>query len=123
MTSPTTISGPVAPSKPTDHALLRVAAQERALRSAALQIFTQTDEEALYKAGLDIVSALVQFDVVALFLTTNDERAPTCRAMLRHGTTRLLPANEAPMGALATDALQQRAAIRCGSWASPEGAN
>ena len=122
MTSPTTVSGPAAPNKhPDQHALLRVAAQERALRSAALQIFTQTDEEALYKAALDIVSTLVQVDVVALFLTTNDERAPTCRAMLRHGATRLLPANEAPVDALAADALHQRTTIRRGSWASPGG--
>ena len=121
MTSPTTVSGPAALSKPTDHALLRVAAQERALRSAALQIFTQTNESALYKAALEIIPTLVQVDVVALFLTTNDERSPTCRAMRRHGATQLLPSNHAPVDALAAEALQQRTAVRRSSWVSPDG--
>ncbi len=102
-------------------ALLRIAAQERALRQAALQVSSPADEEGLLRAALKGVFSLVKADVVAVCLTSGDQADPRCRALGRGGAVRLLPADDAPVVALAVDALRQQKPRHFRAWQPPDG--
>ena len=102
----------------TAPALLRTAAQERALSRAAFQIFAQTDEEALLLVALEAVSSLLRVDVVALFLASDDGAAPRCRAIRCQGGVRLSPP-DGPLDEVAADVLRRQAPRRCRSWSPP----
>ncbi len=102
--------------------LLRLAAQERALSRATLRIFGQRDEEALLRLMPDVVSALLQVDLVALCLTSDDDApAPRCRLVWRHGSVRLLPPEEAPVDAFAAEVARCQAPRQIRSWSPLEG--
>lgn len=106
----------------TGPALLRAAAQERALSRAAFQIFAQTDEEALLRVALAVASSLVQVDVAAIFLRSgNNGDAPRCRAIWSEAGMRRSPPEASPWDALATDVLRRQAPCRRRSWLSPGG--
>jgi PAS domain S-box-containing protein len=98
-----------------------MAAQERALSRGALRIFAQPDEAALLRVALDVVSSLLQVDVVALFLTSDGAGTPRCRAIKLQGGAHLSPRDEAPADAFATDVLRRQAPRRCRSWSPPGG--
>ena len=122
MTSPLTAMERDALGQRAGPTLLRLAAQERALSRATLRIFEQPDEEALLRLMPDVVSALLQVDVVALFLTSDDNApAPRCRLNWRHGSVRLLPPGEAPVDAFAAEVLRRRAPRQSRSWSPLEG--
>ncbi len=106
----------------TGPALLRAAAQERALSRAAFQIFAQTDEEALLRVALADASALVQVDVAAIFLRAgNNGDAPRCQAIWSQAGVQRSPPEASPWDALATDVLRRQAPRRCRSWLPPGG--
>jgi signal transduction histidine kinase len=122
MTSPLTAEQRDALGERPGPTLLRLAAQERALSRATLQIFAQRDEEALLRLMPDVVSALLQVDLVALFLTSDDDApAPRCRLVWRQGSVRLLPPEEAPVDAFAAEVLRRQAPRQVRSWSPPEG--
>ncbi|OGO51283.1 MAG: hypothetical protein A2148_00320 [Chloroflexi bacterium RBG_16_68_14] len=99
-----------------------MAAQERALRRGALRIFAETEEGALLRVALDVVSSLLRVDVVALYLPADGSGGPSCRAVWRQGSSRLLPPNETPVDLLAADVLRRRAPRLCGPWSPAGGA-
>ena len=123
MTSPLTAEQPDALDERPAPTLLRLAAQERALSRATLQIFAQRDEEALLRLMPDVVSSLLQVDLVALFLTSSDDApAPRCRLVWRQGSVRLLAPEEAPVDdAFAAEVLRRQAPRQSRSWSPPEG--
>ena len=98
--------------------LLRVAAQERALSRASLSIFGQTDEAAVVQEALHLACALLPVDAAALFLGSGDG-SPPCRAVQRRGAVEILPPEEAPVDALATDVARRQTARQCRSWSPP----
>ncbi|MDH5200885.1 MAG: GAF domain-containing protein, partial [Candidatus Bathyarchaeota archaeon] len=61
--------------------LLRAAAQSRALMRAGMTVLSKLDEEALLTAALDAVWSLLRADLVAFFLTTDQEERPRLRAL------------------------------------------
>ncbi len=103
-------------------ALLRMAAQERALSRASLQIFAQTDEASVLRVALNVVSALLHVDVAALFLTSDDAAGIHCRAIRGEGAVEILPPEAALVDAFAMDALQRQTPRQGRSW-SPPGLN
>ena len=103
-------------------ALLRLAAQERALSRASLQIFAQTDEASVLRVALNVVSALLHVDVAALFLTSDDAAGIHCRAIRGEGAVEILPPEAALVDAFAMDALQRQTPRQGQSW-SPPGLN
>lgn len=102
-------------------ALLRLAAQERALSRATCELVTQTDEKALLQLIPELVASLLQVDVVALFLTSEEEAStPRCRVIGLRDGVRLLPPEEAPTDAFATETLKRREPRQRRSWSAPE---
>ncbi|MGB6837315.1 MAG: ATP-binding protein [Dehalococcoidia bacterium] len=61
--------------------LLRTAAQSRALMRAGMTVLSELDEEALLTTALDSVWSLLRADLVAFFLTTDQEEQPRLRAL------------------------------------------
>lgn len=102
-------------------ALLRTAAQERALRRAAFQIFAQTDEKALLQVALDAVSSLLQVDVIALFLASNDGATLRCRAIRRQNIVQQPTNGSLSEDTLASEVLHKQVPRRTRSWSPPEG--
>ena len=102
-------------------ALLRTAAQERALRRAAFQIFAQTDEEALLRVALDAVSTLLQVDVIALFLASADGATLRCRAIRRQDSVQQPAYGSSSEDTLAREVLRKQAPRRTRSWSPPQG--
>lgn len=122
MTRTATASVPDLLGRETGQVLLRVAAQERALRCGALRIFAETEERALLRAALDVVSSLLRVDAAALYLTPDGAGGPHCRAIWHQGASRLPPSNETPVDLLAADVLRRRAPRQCGPWSPADGA-
>ena len=100
----------------TNPTLLRMAAQERALSRAALRIFSQNDEPSLLNVAVDAIASLLQVDAVAVYLSTDGDDAPRCRAYWSGGNVALIPAEEATEDALATAAAQSQTAQRSRAW-------
>jgi PAS domain S-box-containing protein len=61
--------------------LLRAAAQSRALMRAGMSVLSELDEEGLLTTALDAVWSLLRADLVAFFLTTDQEEQPRLRAL------------------------------------------
>ncbi len=101
--------------------LLRLAAQERALRQAALRVSAGADEDGLLRTALEAVSSLLQVDAVAVCLISGDEAPPRCRALRTGSDIRLLSPDDAPVETLAAEALRREEPCQRASWAPPEG--
>ena len=122
MNTPLIAAEPTSRGRATSPALLRLAAQERALSRSALQIFSQGDEESLLKIVPALVSSLLQVDQVALFLTAEGEASVMrCRVVGMEDSVRLvLPSEAAPADDFVSAVLRRQAPRQRRSWSPPE---
>ncbi len=106
MTTNTRVGGRARPTDPSAGAnghldeleLLMAAAQSRALMRTGMTVLQELDEETLLTAALDAAWSLLRSDLVAFFLTTDQEEQPWLRALrTRKGSQIIERRDDAPL--------------------------